>query len=379
MGVAMTGLVERIPTRWLAAATSLILGLPTPILRAIAGKPIKIDGQQLALEAQTLMRLRNLVDHDLGKVSPSEARERLRKSSALVCGPTIQPVEVLDLRIDADHGGIPARMYTPEDAPDHSAVLIFFHGGGFVVGSMDSHDNLCRFLAKHAGLRVLSVDYRLAPEYPFPNGLGDATTAFRYAVVNAARLGIDPERIALGGDSAGASLAAVTAMLSARDDSTRPAFLLLFYPATDVTGHHLSKELFADGFLLTTAEITWFIDHYCPDQAQRTDERVSPLLADDLTGLPPTYLVTAGFDPLRDEGEAFGRRIAEAGVPIVIRRQADLFHGFANVLGAGRRCREAVFEAVGALRTGLALRGASAAQRGFVPNATEILTEQTPA
>lgn len=362
------GMVDRIPVRWLAGVADALLRGPKPVLRLIAGRPIRIDGQQLALEAQVLMRLRSLSGDTLIGSSPQQARDRLRRYTALVAGPTIQPVAARDLRIPADHGSIPARLYTPASITKRSAALIFMHGGGFVVGSMDSHDNLCRFIAKHADVRVLSVDYRLAPEHPFPNGLGDACTAFQHTIAHAAELNIDPDRIALGGDSAGGSLAAVTALLAAREGGVRPAFLLLFYPATDAIGKHASKELFGDGFLLTADEITWFIDHYCPELAQRTDDRVSPLLADDLSGLPPTYLVTAGFDPLRDEGEAFGRRIAEAGVPIVIRRQEDLFHGFANVLGAGSRCREAVFEAVGALRTGLALRGTTS-PNGHVPNA----------
>lgn len=369
----MIELMNRVPTRWLAGCAEAVMRLPTPLLRLIAGRPIRIDGQQLALEAQVLMRLRTLTTHDLIGVTPQQARARLSRSSALVAGPTIQPVASRDLRIPAEHGHIPARLYSPARISDPSAALLFLHGGGFVMGSMDSHDNLCRFIAKHADVRVLSVDYRLAPEHPFPHGLGDAGTAFRYMLTHARGLGIDPDRIALGGDSAGGTLAAVTALLSARESGARPAFLLLFYPATDAIGQYQSKELFADGFLLTSKEITWFIDHYCPERERRSDIRVSPLRAGDLSGLPPTYLVTAGFDPLRDEGEEFGRRIAEAGVPIVIRRQEDLFHGFANILGAGSRCREAVFEAVGALRTGLAFRGTTSTN-GPIPN-TAVLTE----
>ena len=181
-----------------------------------------------------------------------------------------------------------------------------------MTGSLNSHDAVCRFLAVHAGVRVLAVGYRLAPEHPFPAAVDDAVAGFRFARGHAAELGADPAAIALGGDSAGANLAAVTAHLAVRAGEPVPAFLLLFYPPCDAVQPAPSRDLFAAGFLLTDADIVWFCDHYMPPRGRPRRPRASILLADDLTGMPPTYLVTAGFDPLRDEGETV--RPAAGGV-----------------------------------------------------------------
>ena len=232
---------------------------------------------------------------------------------------------------------------------------MFFHGGAWVTGSLTSHDPLCRFLAVHAGVRVLSVGYRLAPEHPFPAAVDDAVAAFAYATEHAADLGADPDAVAVGGDSAGGGLAAVVAHLAVRAGRPAPAFLLLFYPHCDTVNRSMSRDLFAEGFGLTDADIEWYTDQYLPPGADRGDPRVSIAVADDLSGMPSTYLVTGGFDPLRDEGELLARRLAEAGVDVVLRREPDLMHGFANMLGISIRCREAVAQAAGALRLGLVL------------------------
>jgi acetyl esterase len=182
----------------------------------------------------------------------------------------------------------------------------------------------------------------------------DAVATFRFALEHAGELGADPAAVALGGDSSGANLAAVTAHLAVTAGEPSPAFLLLFYPPTVAVRRTPSRELFGSGFMLTEADIVWFSDHYMPPGTDRGDPRASILLADDLSGMPPTYLVTAGFDPIRDEGESFAGRLAESGVPVVLRRQSDLVHGFVNMIGLAPRCREAVAEAAGALRAGLA-------------------------
>lgn len=215
-------------------------------------------------------------------------------------------------------------------------------------------------------MRVLAVGYRLAPEHPFPAAVDDAVTAFRFARKQAVELGADPLKVALGGDSAGANLAAAVAQLAVSSEVPAPVFLLLFYPPCDAVNRAPSRELFASGFLLTDADIEWFCDHYLPSNVDRGDPRASILLAVDLTGMPPTYLVTAGFDPIRDEGEMYARRLAEAGVPVVLHRQPDLVHGFVNMIGLSPRCREAVAEAAGALRTGLELLTAREDERPAV-------------
>lgn len=354
----MSKLAESIPTGVLTGVLRFVFGLPAPVRRLITGPPITLDGQRLHPQAQLLLKLQRLSGEDWTTTTPTANRTALTRSSAMVGGPAIEGVTTRPVLIPRAGGDLPARFYQPVGLADGSPLLIFYHGGGWVSGDLESHDNLCRFLAVEAGVRVLAVDYRLAPEHPFPAAVDDAMTAFTYAVEHAAELGVDPDRIALGGDSAGGNLAAVTALQAARAGGPKPVFLLLLYPGVDASVRRRSRELFGQGFFLTDEKMDWFLDHYAPEQSVRMDPRLSVLLAEDLGGLPPTYLATAGFDPLRDEGEAFAEKLAQAGVPVVLRRYEGLFHGYANILGVGGIFREAVSEAVGSLRTGLALANA---------------------
>ncbi|MCG8922127.1 alpha/beta hydrolase [Lentzea sp. CC55] len=331
----------------LARALRFAFGLPGPVRRLIAGPPIRLDGQDLHPEAQLLLRLQQLSGTGWRTRTAPESRLDLELSSKLVAGPKITGVGARELTI----GEFAGRLYTPDGLAAGSPLLIFYHGGGWVSGSLESHDNLCRFLAAQAGVRVLAADYRLAPEAPFPAAADDAAEVLRYAVAKAGDLGVDAKRIALGGDSAGGNLAAVTAHGAEVDI----AFLLLLYPGVDASVRRRSREVFGDGFFLTDEKIDWFLDQYAPGDGDRHDPRLSIMLAEDLSKMPPTYIATAGYDPLRDEGEAFAERLAAEGVPVVLRRHEGLFHGFANVLGVGGVFREAVSEAVGALRTGFAL------------------------
>ena len=331
----------------LARALRFAFGLPGPVRRLIAGPPIRLDGQDLHPEAQLLLRLQQLSGTGWRTRTASESRLDLELSSKLVAGPKITGVGARELTI----GEFAGRLYTPHGLAAGSPLLIFYHGGGWVSGSLESHDNLCRFLAAQAGVRVLAADYRLAPEAPFPAAADDAAEVLRYAVAKAGDLGVDAKRIALGGDSAGGNLAAVTAHGAEVDI----AFLLLLYPGVDASVRRRSREVFGEGFFLTDEKIDWFLDQYAPGGEDRHDPRLSIMLAEDLSKMPPTYIATAGYDPLRDEGEAFAERLAAEGVPVVLRRHEGLFHGFANVLGVGGVFREAVSEAVGALRTGFAL------------------------
>ncbi|MCG8914701.1 alpha/beta hydrolase [Actinokineospora sp. PR83] len=349
----MSTLMNRVPLRAQALCARLVYALPRPLRRAIAGKPIRIDGQELALDAQLLITLQRLAGAGMVHDTPKTSRRKLDASQALVGGPPIEPVTVRGLVL----GDVPARLYEPAGVGDDAPLLVFYHGGGWVIGSLDSHDNPCRFIAVNAHVKVLSVDYRLAPEHPFPAAVDDAVSAFRHAVANAADLGVNPDLIAVGGDSAGGNLAAVVSHQQVLAGGPVPAFQLLFYPGADGTTRRRSRDLFADGFLLTSDDMDWFMDHYMPGREHRGDPRFSVLLAEDLSGMPPAYVATAGFDPLRDEGEAFADRLAASGVPVVKSRQADLIHGYINILGVGTRFREALSEATGALRTGLALSG----------------------
>jgi acetyl esterase len=348
--------LSKLPIRIQAITLRATYTLPEPLRRVIAGAPICIDGNELALDAQLLLRMQRLTEISLSESSVAQARQNVEETAPVGAGPAIARVRARDLRVPTDSAAIPARLYTPDGLEAGSALLVYYHGGGFVLGSVASHDNTCRFLAKAAGVRVLSVDYRLAPEHPFPAAPADAFAAFTYAARNADELGVDPSAIAVGGDSAGGNLAAVTSYQALRAGGPVPAFQLLFYPGTDMKRRTRSRELFGVGFFLTDEDLEWFKGHYLPDRERFADPLASPLLAEDLRGMPPTYLATAGFDPLRDEGAAYAERLREAGVPVAYHCHTDLIHGFVNFIGIGRRFREAMADAAGALRTGLVLR-----------------------
>ena len=227
---------------------------------------------------------------------------------------------------DLDAGGVPARLYRPSAAGD-LGLLVYFHGGGWVIGDLESHDNVCRSLANRSGHAVLSVDYRLAPEHPFPAALGDSIQATRWAHANAAELGCDANRIAVGGDSAGANLAAVVAQIA----PIPLCHQMLIYPVTDCRRVSASYSENATGYFLTAAAMEWFVDHYLSGgQGSPEDPRVSPLLADDATlrATPPALVITAEFDPLRDEGEQYATRLAELGVATTHVRFSGMIHAF---------------------------------------------------
>ncbi|MFM8554212.1 MAG: alpha/beta hydrolase [Acidimicrobiales bacterium] len=242
----------------------------------------------------------------------------------------VPPTEPIHESRDISAGGVPCRLYRP----DSSAVLpllVYYHGGGWVIGGLDSHDNVCRSLANKSGAAVLSVDYRLAPEHPFPAAAEDALCALRWAHENASDIGVDPGRIAVGGDSAGGNLAAIVAQ-------QRPVplcFQLLIYPSVDMTQSFPSHAENAAGPVLTDKAMEWFIGHYVQDRSRLRDELASPWFADDsmLRGTPPALVITAQFDPLRDEGEAYGARLIRNGTPASIVRFNGQFHSFFGMLG----------------------------------------------
>jgi acetyl esterase len=246
---------------------------------------------------------------------------------------------VTELTVRGADGQLGARLYVPRNAG--RGLLVFFHGGGWVVGDLDSHDAYCRDVAVEAGLRVLSVDYRLAPEAEAPVAAEDAIAAFSWAVEHAEDLGVDPTLVAVGGDSAGGNLAAVVAQQSVLRGLPAPALQLLLYPALDLVGRRPSRDLFGEGFFLTEDDIIWYREHYTPDPAIRSSPLVSPLLASDLSGLCPAHIVTAGFDPLRDEGNEYADLLSAAGVPVTHICEPDMVHGFANILALGGQTRTA--------------------------------------
>ena len=331
-----------------------LLALPDRALRLALGRPVLRDGQQLEAEVQLALKLLALSDETpLEQLTPAAARAQTAHDAQTFRGRTYEVARVQEIRVAGADGELGARLYVPLE--ESAGLLVYFHGGGFVVCDLDTHDNPCRFLASRAGVRVLSVDYRLAPEHRFPAAIDDAFAAFRFAVEHAAELGCDPGRVAVGGDSAGGNLAAGVARLAADDGGPAPAFQLLFYPWLDLSMKRASYRLFGEGFFLTEADLDWYRAHYIASDADAHDPRCSPLVADDWAGAAPAYIATAGFDPLRDEGEAFAARLREAGVRAVVRRHRGLVHAFVNTVGMGHASREALLEAAGALRTGLAL------------------------
>ncbi|WP_430331082.1 alpha/beta hydrolase [Rhodococcus sp. ACT016] len=338
-------------------AATVVGSLPAPLLRILAGRPIRSDGQVLDAEIQVMLRMLALLpDSDFEQLPLEQSRAQIDMESRLVSGRPIPMGSVETLFIPGPAGPVPARLFRPEGLASDAPLVVYFHGGGFVLGSLDSHDCLCRFLAQHAEVAVLAVDYRLAPEHVFPAAVDDAVAAFRFAVDNAAALGIDPNRVAVAGDSAGGNLAAVVCQLT-RDDAVRPAFQVLFFPWLDMTTKRRSYQLFSDGFFLTEAQMDWYTRHYVPSESDRTDPRASPVLAEDLSGLPPAYIALAGFDVLRDEGVEYAERLRAAGVPTTLRVHRGLVHAFVNLTGYGHAGVDALLEAAGALRVGLSFAG----------------------
>jgi acetyl esterase len=336
-----------------AAVVRALYALPKPVRRLIAGPPVRIDGQEQALDAQLIIRLKNLCGSDVFADPVESSRVRYEELSLVIGYEAPVPFAVREVIIPAEHGGIPATLYTPADVPEPSGLLVYFHGGGFSVGSRLSHDLVARFLASHAGVRVLSVEYRRAPEHRFPAAVEDAIAAFEYAHRQATDLGADPDRIAVGGDSAGGNLAAVTAQQAVRRGGAAPAFQLLMYPLTDIGTRRPSRDLFGQGSTFTDQNLRWALANYLPPETDLSDPRLSPLHG-EVTGLPPAYIASAGFDPLRDEGEAYAGKLQDGGIPVALSRQADLPHAYLNFVGIGGRFAEAAAEAAGALRLGLA-------------------------
>ena len=261
-------------------------------------------------------------------VSPGEARE-MYLAARFASNPEPPELESAEpLAIPAPHGSIPARIYTPKRLRRKDGLapcLVFLHGGGFVIGNLDSHDVVCRKLAHEGELIVISVDYRLAPEHQFPAAPEDAIAATKWVAANAKQLGVDADRIVVGGDSAGGNLAAVTA-IAVRESGPKLAGQLLIYPSTDLAMNHPSHSEPETSLLLTHSVIIWFIDHYMGG-GDRADWRASPARA-KLAGLPPAYVLVAGGDPLRDEGNEYAERLKQAGVAVTYRFFPGQFHGF---------------------------------------------------
>lgn len=312
-------------------AAQAAMTLPLPLVRRMIGEPLIIDGQTLDPYVQFMLMSADRLPgvNGIGAPSADVAERRAENTRATALGmPRAKGVATRDIAIPAATGPIPARIYRADDAPAEPTALLYFHGGGFVLGGLDSHDGDCRMLARITGAVVVAVDYRLAPEHPFPAGADDATAAFGWVARNPVDIGSRPGAVAVMGDSAGATLATVVAS-RARDLAVAPPIAqALVYPVTDMRMVSRSHELFAEGFFLTREDMLWFRSNYLTPGTSVEHPEVSPLLAPDLAGLAPAMIWTAGFDPLRDEGEDYGDRLREAGVPVSVRREPSMVHGF---------------------------------------------------
>ena len=289
-------------------------------------------------------------------LSPADARQFYRERRA-VTQPEPPPIaETRDLQASGPQGPIPLRLYQPLPAAQRKApppVLVYYHGGGWVIGDLDTHDTLCRELANGSGCAVVSVDYRLAPEHRFPAAVDDAIAAARWVRREAAALKLDAERIAVGGDSAGGNLAAVVA-IAARDAGEPPfAWQLLIYPATDQHRTAPSHASNGQGYLLTRDTMDYFTGHYIPDARLYADWRASPLLHPDLSRLPPALVLTAGYDPLRDEGLAYAQKLSEAGTRATHLSFERQIHGFILMGKVLAEANDAVRLCAAALRDAL--------------------------
>ncbi len=311
------------------------------------------DGGTVPLDPQvtSLLELLDQVGFALSGADVASVRQMMSS----VRPPTVDvPIaRVEDHTVPTPEGGVPVRVYVPAAAPDSDApALLWIHGGGFVIGSLDDSDNTARLLADRSSAVVVSVEYRLAPEAPCPAAIDDCVASLDWVVAHAAELGIDATRLAVGGDSAGGNLAALLA-IHARDHGTPLRQQLLVYPVTDLTASHPSIEENGEGYLLTKEAMEWFMGHYLGDQDPK-DPQVSPFFVDDLGGLAPAVVYTAEFDPLRDEGEAYADRLAEAGVKVELQRWEGQIHGFFSFNGVLAAADDAIDRAGDGLRAALA-------------------------
>lgn len=284
------------------------------------------------------------------ELSPVEGRAMFAALMELV-GPKDVPIgKVSNLTCAGPSGDIALRNYTPVAAATEALpTLVFYHGGGFVIGNLDTHDGLCRILANEAGVRVIAIDYRLAPEHKFPAAVDDAYAALAFVEANAMELGVDANRLAVGGDSAGGALAAVMAQMAKEKGGPGLAFQLLLFPVTQIGGETNSLRDFAEGHFLERAGLEWFFEAYLPKDADRNDPRISPLSAGSFSGLPPAYLMTAECDPLHDEGVRYADVLREAGVPVQVSDHAGLVHDFIYLQAVLPQASEALKDAAAAL------------------------------
>lgn len=280
----------------------------------------------------------------LADMTTEQARAVFSQLREMRSGPPEPVGSVADHTLAGPGSELKIRAYAPATGQPPYPVMVFFHGGGFVIGDLESHDPLCRALANASGSMIVAVDYRLAPEHKFPAAVDDSYAATEWIAGHVASLGGDPERLGVGGDSAGGTLAAVVSLLSRDRGGPRIAYQLLLYPGVDWRMDFPSVRENAEGYFLTLKDMVWFGNHYIRTEADKLDPLASPLLAADHSGLPPALIVTAEFDPLRDEGEAYAETLRRAGVAVKVMRYDGMIHGFLSLAGVVVRAQQAIDE-----------------------------------
>jgi acetyl esterase len=344
-------------------AANLALRMPISWVNILAGPPVTVDGRTLDGRTQWFLKLLALSDQPpINLVSVADARADIDAYLPLLSGSAAPVGEIIDRTIagpsvEGSIGRLRVRLYRPAGAVARLLpAILYFHGGGWVTGSLEAYDLVCRCITARTGCAVVAVDYRLAPEHRFPAAIDDAVAAFRWLSADAVNLGIDPARIVVAGDSAGATIATVLARL-VRDDARPPCLQWLFYPLTDLGLDSASYKSCGEGFMLTRDKVEWSRGHYLNSLDEVADPRVSPLRADDLAGMAPALICTSGFDPLRDEGKAYADRLTAAGVKTVYREFDSLIHGFVSMRGALQAGARAMDEMIVGLRHELSQLG----------------------
>ncbi len=332
--------------------TKLVMGLPAPVLRAMSGgEAVEADGRKLDPQFQMIAYAAKRAP-GMTKFPAPMARAAAALAFKNAAAPIEPGVAVEDFDIPAPHGALPARAYRPDNQDPKAPVFIYLHMGGGVIGDLDTGHAFCSILAKEARCAVVSVDYRLAPEHKFPAGLDDSLFAYRWARDNAARFGAPTGVAAVGGDSMGGNFAAVIAQDLKAAGEPQPVLQLLIYPATDMMSETQSMSTYADAFPLDRETMGWFMGHYAAEGVDLSDVRLSPMKAEDLSGLAPAIVVTAGFDPLCDQGEIYAHKLLEAGAPALYRCYDALAHGFISFTGVVRAADIAAREIAGLVRQG---------------------------
>ena len=312
----------------------LLFKLPPSILIRWSGKKqIEKGYRKLDPGFQYLMKIMENIGAKLDTSKPAaELRKEFEERRGLLLLSLPSGVRITDHVVKSNGAEIKVREYSPESIGSIYPAVVYFHGGGWVFGSIETHEAFTGFLAKELKAKVFSVDYRLAPEHPYPTPLADCEAAFNWVKENSSDLGINPNRVSIGGDSAGGNLAASLCVKRKQEELSMPKAQLLIYPVTDLTLKHPSIDEMAEGFFLTKDSMKYFRDNYLENRELIKDPLVSPLFAEDLSGHPPAVVVTAGFDPLRDEGDQYAQALRNANVEIYHRTHDSYIHGFVNMM-----------------------------------------------